>query len=361
MSIKIYEAYRIPRKNLNEFLPLMRKATIEAVRERAEIILLNAQMPFFNKKVAKLERDTRKKHGELPDFFVEAGDYYIKREIWNYFEERTKKASMSPLRSYFDLDSSANVWIDGRYTYIIPYGLTTMPDVDYLEDYRYFNNTDRPEDMTAAQWGARYRKWNKLALDDHNATRLVYDIISMSTPMDHERWSWSISSSRILRWSITYYRGKKMLEKGTRVRFWARLYSQKVTPAAFWRCTGQPPLKHVTWIDTEKLAPFVPKEGSNSKIVRILKRRAYYDGDVQDFLLGVMVGYTTRSSGIIRSYKYDRWLDAIITKEVMMIAPLEVQSSRYDMELRKSVPLNRREPKRYLTPIAVLPDDVELV
>ena len=38
---------------------------------------------------------------------------------------------------------------------------------DWVEDYRYWDNSDHPEDVTPAQWNARRETWNGILAQDH--------------------------------------------------------------------------------------------------------------------------------------------------------------------------------------------------
>lgn len=48
----------------------------------------------------------------------------------------------------------------------------------WAEDYSYWNNTDRPETVTARQWAARARTWEQVCLNDHNGRRLNHVVVN---------------------------------------------------------------------------------------------------------------------------------------------------------------------------------------
>ncbi len=90
------------------------------------------------------------------------------------------KASESQERSEYDIDASCNVWVHGKHAYIIPYGECWT--VDWMpngaEDYSWYNNVDKPKDVTAFQWKAREANWRIVCLDeDWDSTRMVHTII----------------------------------------------------------------------------------------------------------------------------------------------------------------------------------------
>jgi hypothetical protein len=159
MSIKIYEAYKLPVSKLNEFLGI---CTETAVRE------------FSNFRFYALYRRCKKGNEE-----------YIKQLLkQNYpedamaslmFEEALRDSSL-----FHDYGVSLNIWIDGTFAYAIPYGIHNLVPPEWAEDFHYQNSTDRPDGISAQTYSARRRKWDKLCLKDWDATRLQYEILVFS-------------------------------------------------------------------------------------------------------------------------------------------------------------------------------------
>lgn len=91
------------------------------------------------------------------------------------------ESSRRPERAVpLDIDASCNVWSDRGKAYMILYG-SIWPN-HYVppgaEDYAYWNNVDRPDDVTDRAWDARGKTWNRVVLDhDWNATRMEHTII----------------------------------------------------------------------------------------------------------------------------------------------------------------------------------------
>lgn len=179
MSIKIWDAYRLPKSGLNEFLALVRGATLEVFYKN-----LDERINFINddkviESVDRTEASLISNLGTLPDWYDR--ERCTDRNRWGMLEEKLIEASRGSLKSYFDLDASFNIWLDRRYAYVIPYGRVKIPSLDWVTDYHYQNQTDRPDDISGKQWAARSKKWHELCLDDWDATRLQYVIIEFSS------------------------------------------------------------------------------------------------------------------------------------------------------------------------------------
>jgi hypothetical protein len=190
MSTKIWQAWRLPKTKLNEFLLMTRTATMEKFYGQLDDWMWCASKEEAKKRrEAAAEKVKAKNDGVLPSWWYDDDETYL-RERWRMVQERIKEASVSPKRMFHDADASLNIWIDGRYAYVIPYGEVALhsPWPDWLEDYHYQNQTDRPEEITARQWTARKRAWDRIALDDWNATRLEHSLISFSK---REAWQYS--------------------------------------------------------------------------------------------------------------------------------------------------------------------------
>ena len=188
MSIKIYDAWRIPRSKINEFTALAREATwayllkridgwMATVKDEAVQHILDeehaARMQWFEGK-------------EVPEW-AKAPDEITTAHRWRLLEKMIVAASTKPERHLLDSDASFNFWIHGKYAYIIPYGKMVLPaeQPPWTEDYSYWNNTDRPDDVTARQWSARGRMWNRVCLDDWNKGRYHHTISEFDRELSH--------------------------------------------------------------------------------------------------------------------------------------------------------------------------------
>lgn len=175
MSWKIYDAYRIPTTRLNEYLHWARSVAHEKaadfVREATAGVKPEA-LPEPNDHV----KSKGKKALEEFDF----------RHRCAFVLGLAQRAHESSLKEYFDLTCSLNIWIRKGRTYIIPIGprwfLKVLEEApDYVEDFGWWNNTDRPEEINAGSWRARERVWRGIYGNgnEHNQDRLNYEIITM--------------------------------------------------------------------------------------------------------------------------------------------------------------------------------------
>lgn len=93
-------------------------------------------------------------------------------------------------RDLWALDVSVTVRVfDGRY-YLIPYCdrvslvdgvLEFMQDMEELEDFSYWNNTDRPEEVGEEEWEARASVWWHFSEGENWTRYLTLDVLSWET------------------------------------------------------------------------------------------------------------------------------------------------------------------------------------
>lgn len=149
MSTKIYSAWKMsPRAFERDFLPAYRDAAFT-----------------FAEKLMRVA---------LPNEFV-ASDV---RKLLSL----SIRASESPLRGEpFLIDASLNAWIYSGRIYVIPYAqflysgdFTAPPEA---HEYRYWNNTDRPGEITDREWGNRRKTWDRVCLDDWDRGRMTHQVI----------------------------------------------------------------------------------------------------------------------------------------------------------------------------------------
>lgn len=152
-----------------------------------------------NVDIWKLLRDIRKKAEEqtslaLKGFYTQiagavlpTNETYVKYlEIWkketphaesvarviaarNVCADKYRAQSKSPHRNPFDFDVSITVReLDGRF-YLVPHCDMMMRSVlDFLKvepglrDFAYWNNTDKPDEVSERSWAERERTWRRL-------------------------------------------------------------------------------------------------------------------------------------------------------------------------------------------------------
>lgn len=79
-----------------------------------------------------------------------------------------------------------NFWLRGGHVYFILYGRrdiseAVFPLPDFVEPYEYYNNTDRPEDVSEGEWEERARNWGEIVDDTcrHLDTKLTHKVFEL--------------------------------------------------------------------------------------------------------------------------------------------------------------------------------------
>lgn len=175
MSIKIYEAYKIPITKLNSFLEEARDQTFKFAGKYIDNL-----MSFIKPELIEVEWNRKYPTGVAKGCEKSSR----KRIAFELVEKEIIKASLSTLKNPFDIECGFNIWLKGKFAYIIPIFPNHIGKnfkyPKYAKDYCYYNNTDRPKNITSKQWEDRYKNWESLCLDDWNKNRLYYAIIEVT-------------------------------------------------------------------------------------------------------------------------------------------------------------------------------------
>lgn len=158
MSTKIYFAWRCKTRVFSPtFLPAYRKFQLDETAKYVRRIFRAAKQKVNEK--------------SLKTFLAEA-------------QRASELKTVDPC----DIDSKLNVWFHKSYAYAIPVGGQRNDDFKTprgVEEYPYWNNTDRPDDVSAQAWRARERTWDAVCLGgnqgDWNDTRLVHTVVDAKT------------------------------------------------------------------------------------------------------------------------------------------------------------------------------------
>lgn len=159
MSTKIYEAYRVKRNA--DIWPLLhdlgergREEAKKVLRAIYTAMLAQDEMRQLVVDMCKLETSEK-----VTPYYCGA---YI-RQQWGAQLSRAEKND-------FDLEVSLNIFHSGKRFYIIPYPgsglfgrcLEFLKEEPRLEDFAYWNNSDRPDHISARAWGQRARIWDRI-------------------------------------------------------------------------------------------------------------------------------------------------------------------------------------------------------
>lgn len=174
MSTKIYQAYKIKTGRFNDFLLHIRQETIKVAIPRIE----NLMAAVKPEALAQWLEDYRIK---------EASEKMQRRGQWEIVLKLLKKNhdnqyAFNPV----DLGSGWTFFLDNRYFYGWPWGMIKLSDEviqtfgDGIKDFCYWNNTDRPDDVSRQEWKNRERKWNQIWNRGEFIHRLDYRILDFS-------------------------------------------------------------------------------------------------------------------------------------------------------------------------------------
>ena len=159
MSTKIYAAYRL--KHSRDLWPLVHDIRAEGIK-RIKRKLREIYRSFAaNVDVTSQAFQTSLKHAQGDETEARL------RIAGDAIQKLYKAQSLQTGRDMFDFDVSIGVHAHKRRLYLIPYCDMQMRRVlDFLkkeprlENYAYWDNTDKPRRVTAAAWEARARVWN---------------------------------------------------------------------------------------------------------------------------------------------------------------------------------------------------------
>jgi len=172
MSIKIYNGIRFPAARLNDFLEHVYRCEHESMFAHVcELLLLRDG-------IASIPPQTD-------------AERLAVLEDWDRLSRKLTEGS-TKLSSIWNWESGWNIWIDSEMVYTWGWGShngtkfdARVGELDFVEDYRYFDNAYRPSGITEREWHKRRDTWERIALADFPLQRLVYLTISFIPGAGH--------------------------------------------------------------------------------------------------------------------------------------------------------------------------------
>jgi hypothetical protein len=158
VSTKIYTAYRTRRRGVDLF------ALVADLRHRAE---------------RACTRSLRKEHGECDGSMTMETSMALAKQ----YREQASKAERNP----FNFDAAIAIRAHESRYYLIPYADRLAYGIDVfaflakhpaLEEYGYWNNTDRPDHVSDRAWSRRAKTWGAMLDGDHEHDKVILDIVS---------------------------------------------------------------------------------------------------------------------------------------------------------------------------------------
>jgi len=161
MSTKIYNAYSVPIVKLSMFTKYFNNFGIKYVSKE-----ITSLMDFI-KKESLVAIDVCSK--DISAFDEEFQLKFRKLVyIFNWWMQSSKENEYSK----YNFDLSFNVFIENEMAYIIPYFSDNRMQrkfilPKYCNDFCYFNNVDRPDNVSDKEWEDRRKVWERIALKTH--------------------------------------------------------------------------------------------------------------------------------------------------------------------------------------------------
>ena len=148
MSTKIYNGIRFPKTKLATFISDAKKKGLDYVYNYAKnaCLLWELESPYL--------LNLSKQHPNLSEWGL------LVQTTMNTVSEAQKSLEREP---FLDLNCGWGIWIPetGRYALACPWGeehlLADIPDC--ATSYAYWNNTDRPDDVSSQEWTRRRKAW----------------------------------------------------------------------------------------------------------------------------------------------------------------------------------------------------------
>lgn len=161
MSTKIYEAYRLPAKNLNKFLDRAKNHSMNKVVERVQLLMDSMKPEGFYKALVKKWKDEK----YIKEYYRDGNPTQYTRfdVVMDCCREAATHSRRDPI---FDIECgwSARMYEDDAF--LIPYGEEYLRKdfrvPRYAKDFSYWNNTDKPDNVSDKEWNNRYKTWNIL-------------------------------------------------------------------------------------------------------------------------------------------------------------------------------------------------------
>ena len=167
MSIKIYNGIILKNKNLNETLPLIlkiRKKCEEIKKRKEESLYINLMTKILDNQKINMEspKEICKRY-ELPKFKqitpILAAEIIIKNRIKN-IKLKNERDPAVDFECNISLIPSGNDTLGTIFTECSEMTEHILK-LEEIEEYNYWDNTDKPENISEKIWEKRYSKWKE--------------------------------------------------------------------------------------------------------------------------------------------------------------------------------------------------------
>jgi len=159
MSTKVYQGIRFPKSKLDQFVDHMRPAQLRRVEAhvRGMAEKVSTKGPTYKER-AKNHRSWK---NTTPSNRHTKDCWHCKCGV--VLDSVREQAGARGRNPYLDLSCGFSLWIPkGNYILGSPWGEGIVADVEtpeWVEQYGYWNNTDRPDSMPTREWKRREKAW----------------------------------------------------------------------------------------------------------------------------------------------------------------------------------------------------------
>jgi hypothetical protein len=191
VSIKVYDGHRLKLTTpttLVEFFVAVRDSVSAEFEDQRDRLLAEVAIEALDDRNRMQHQACVKWSGRTP---------------LDLAERVIQSAHQSARRSIYDLNFSLVILPDasdrdhvlvrylydfGRYDQVVT---DLVERIDGLEPFPYWNNTDRPDELTEAEWEARRISWSSFGNQSMNATTLGWSAVGsdLDLAFDGSRWS----------------------------------------------------------------------------------------------------------------------------------------------------------------------------
>lgn len=171
MSVKIYTAFRCPSACTNEAIDFWQKYLFNSSCETLNKVVAHLpELEQYKAAIKHVREWSKKEDGEN-------GFNYLECSVNFYFHQN--KVYMVPWRSgswFLNIDS---------------YPL-------FLEPFEYYNNTDKPQNISLKEWNKRKKIWNEIL--DHDERKLILNVVNIKDNYSRSLflYKWNVKRSEKL-------------------------------------------------------------------------------------------------------------------------------------------------------------------
>jgi hypothetical protein len=172
MSTKIYTGFSVPIRDTNRLLKDLTEFQISCaakdINYRISVYMaVPNRLPILTSNRKYIAR-VPKEDGKWKDFYAYLVELYIENHDKSMTPDNIQAGAV-----LFYYRGNLYGWLYGDYVNDTKEYLNKLA---YIRDYSYWNNSDQPKDLTARQWSARGKKWDKI-LDGEYTNRLIHSTV----------------------------------------------------------------------------------------------------------------------------------------------------------------------------------------